>query len=109
MTQTQMLTILRNSVNETDESVLKAYLVLAGDHILNKAFPFDPQKRDVPPKYHSLQIEIAAYLINKIGAEGETSHSENGVSRTYENASVPDSMLKGVLPFVGVCRSGGAD
>lgn len=104
MTQTQMLTILADTAPDTDESVLKAYLAMAGDAILNKAYPFNPNKRDVPPRYHSLQVEIAAYLLNKRGAEGETAHSENGVSRTYENAYVPDSMLKGVLPFVGVCK-----
>ena len=48
-----------------------------------------------------LQVEIAAYLMNKRGAEGETYHGENGVNRTYENASVPASMLAGVTPFCG--------
>ena len=48
------------------------------------------------------QVEIAVYLMNKRGAEGESAHSENGVSRTYENGDVPASMLRGIVPMVGV-------
>jgi hypothetical protein len=47
-------------------------------------------------------VEIAAYLLNKRGAEGQTSHSENGISRGYESGSIPESMLSDVLPFVGI-------
>ncbi len=57
---------------------------------------------DVPIKYHYLQCQIAAYLLNKQGAEGESRHSENGVDRTYESADIPSSMLSSVVPYVGV-------
>jgi hypothetical protein len=59
---------------------------------------------DVPLKYHRLQCQIASYLLNKQGAEGETRHSENGIDRTYETADVPPSMLTSVIPFVGVLK-----
>ena len=36
------------------------------------------------------------------GAEGEKSHSENGISRTYENAELPDSLLREITPIAGV-------
>ena len=42
------------------------------------------------------------YLINKRGAEGETTHNENGINRAYESASVPESLLGRVTPFAGV-------
>ena len=32
--------------------------------------------------------------------EGETAHNENGINRSYENASVPESMLKGELSLL---------
>lgn len=48
------------------------------------------------------QIEIAVYLFNKQGAEGETTHDENGVKRTYESASVPASMLSDISPIARV-------
>lgn len=85
----------------TSESLICTYLLLAGEKILDKAYPFGREKKAVPDKYAMLQCEIAAYLLNKRGAEGELTHSENGISRTYEAASVPDSMLKAVIPFVG--------
>ena len=33
---------------------------------------------------------------------GETAHSENGISRSYESATVPDSMLKHITPHASV-------
>ena len=44
---------------------------------------------------------VAMELYSKLGAEGETAHSENGISRTYENGFVSSSLLKSVVPYVG--------
>lgn len=38
----------------------------------------------------------------KEGAEGETSHSENSTSRSYENAYISSSIFKGVLPYSSI-------
>lgn len=105
MTTSQQLASLKAMSGEQDENVLLPYLDLAGEKILNKAYPFDPTVREVPLKYHGKQVEIALYLYNKRGAEGQTAHSENGISRSYESASVPDSMLRDVISHVGVFRS----
>lgn len=103
MTNGEKLAALKAMVGNTDsDEVLSAYLTLAGGKILAKAFPFNPEKTEVPVQYSYLQVEIAAYMLNKRGAEGQTSHSENGISRTYENADVPSSMLRRVVPFCGV-------
>lgn len=104
MTDPEKIVILRGMIeNETeDDEILLAYLRLAGNRILEKAYPFRSDVTGVPDKYAFTQIEIAAYLLDKRGAEGETYHSENGINRSYENASVPASMLAGVIPFVGV-------
>lgn len=53
-------------------------------------------------RWYMKQLEIAVYLYNKQGAEGETQHDENGVKRTYESASVPDSMLSDISPIMRV-------
>lgn len=92
------LEALKTIVEETDDNVLTVCLNLAGQAIANRCYPFDPEK-PVPPKYYARQIEIAAYLINKRGAEGETQHNENGINRSYESASIPESMLKDIVPF----------
>jgi len=51
-----------------------------------------------------LQLEIATYLLNKRGAEGQTAHSENGISRSYESADVPSSMLNQIVPHCGIIK-----
>lgn len=84
------------------DAVLSAYLRIAGRKIINRAFPYRDDITEVPGKYESVQLEVAAYLVNKRGAEGETSHGENGITRTYENADVPESMLRAVVPACGV-------
>ena len=82
--------------------MLSTYLTLAGRKVLAKAYPYQNDVTEVPAQYAYLQVEIAAYMLNKRGAEGQTSHSENGVSRSYENGDVPSSMLKAVVPYCGV-------
>lgn len=103
MTQTEKLTLLKAMVGSSDtDDVLLAYLDLAGAKIINRAYPYDSEVTEVPRRYEFLQCEIAAYLLNKRGAEGQTGHSENGISRSYESAGVPESMLGAVTPMVGV-------
>ena len=103
MTQAEKLTLLKAMVGESDtEEVLLAYLNIAGRKILNRAYPYGTEETEVPTRYDFLQCEIAAYLLNKRGAEGQTGHSENGISRSYESADVPESMLGAITPNVGV-------
>lgn len=103
MTDTEKLTALKAVVGGSDtDEVLSTYLKLAGSKILAKAYPYDDTVSEIPVKYEYLQVEIAAYMLNKRGAEGQTSHSENGISRTYENADIPASMLKAVTPHCGI-------
>lgn len=108
MTEVEKLALCRAMVEQPSTAkgwsneVLISYLSLAGQKILNRAYPYDDTVTEVPRRYGVLQCEIAAYLLNKRGAEGEVSHSENGISRTYENADVPDSMLSDVIPHCGL-------
>ena len=103
MTQEEKLELLKAMVGESDsEEVLLAYLNIAGSKIINRAYPYDSEVTEVPTRYEFLQCEIAAYLLNKRGAEGQISHSENGISRTYGSADVPEAMLSAVTPTVGV-------
>ena len=103
MTQAEKLQLLKAMVGESDtEEVLLTYLNIAGRKIINRAYPFGTDETDVPTRYDFLQCEIAAYMLNKRGAEGQTSHSENGISRSYESADVPESLLGAVTPFCGV-------
>lgn len=103
MTDEEKLSTLKVMVGSDDtDEVLSAYLNIAGQKIINRAYPYKDDVTEVPARYETLQIEIAAYLLNKRGAEGQTAHTENGITRSYENADVPASMLKPVTPHVGV-------
>ena len=107
MTEVEKLSMLRVMVGQPNEGdwsddVLISYLAIAGGKIINRAFPYDDTVTEVPRRYGYLQCDIAAYLLNKRGAEGETSHSENGISRSYASADVPEAMLSEVTPHVGV-------
>ena len=102
MTKEVMKARLSALTGETDDDILLTFLDIAGEKILEKCYPYRHDKSDVPARYHSTQLEIAVYLLNKRGAEGETAHSENGISRSYESATVPDSMLKHITPHASV-------
>lgn len=101
MTPEEMVAELSTRTGETDNGVLTSYLAQAGEAILEKAFPFHDVET-VPTRYQRRQIEIAEYLYLKKGAQGETKHDENGTARTYEAASVPKSMLDGIIPCAAV-------
>ena len=82
-----------------DSEVLKAELMAAEAMILNKMYPFGYEEGAVIPARHErLQIKLAIELYSKRGAEGQISHSENGVSRSWSEVS---GILKSVVPHCG--------
>lgn len=90
----QMLIMLGS---EEDTNVLEVYLLQAKSLILNTRFPFGyTSDKDVEPKYEQLQIELAIVLFNERGAEGQSNHSENGVSRTWRTK---DQILAEITPY----------
>ena len=70
--------------------------------VLNRRYPFGvPDGATVPVQYEYTQIRIAVELFSKMGAEGETSHSENGINRTYASADITPALLKQIVPLCG--------
>ena len=103
MTDNEKLELLKNMYDgDESDAVLSTYLALAADKILNRLYPFDTSKTEIPDRYIRTQISIACYLLGKRGAEGETAHKENGIDRTYASADVPEDMLKDIIPLCGV-------
>ncbi len=100
MTQLERLKI-RITENVTDAE-LEDILESAKAVILSRRFPFGDYPPDVEERYTDLQIRIAVEMFNKRGAEGEISHSENGVSRSYSSASVSEELLREITPKAGV-------
>ena len=100
MTQLERLKI-RITENTTDAE-LEDILESAKAVILSRRFPFGEWPEEIEPRYKDLQIRIAVEMYNKWGAEGETAHSENGISRTYSSASVSEELLREITPKGGV-------
>ena len=104
MTDVEKLVILRQMLDESDttsDAIANAYLVAAEKAVINIAYPFGDGSEVMPEKYEYEQIEIAAYMLNKRGAEGETAHSESGTSRTFENADIPVSLRTRITATAG--------
>ena len=99
MTQEEKIALVQVMSKEYDEDIINSMLILAGARIIEKAYPFEQDVQEVPPRYHALQCEIASYLITRSDSQGETRHNENGVDITWASDSVPDSMLANVTPF----------
>lgn len=100
MTQLERLKI-RITEKVTDVE-LEDILESAKAVILSRRFPFGEHPEELESKYKDLQIRIAVEMFNKRGAEGETAHSENGVSRSYASANVSEDLLREITPKAGV-------
>lgn len=91
---------LRIAPDTASDDLLSELLKQAGAIVLNRRFPFGyPVDTEVPHQYERIQISIALELYSKMGAEGETAHNENGISRTYEAGDISPSLLKQILPM----------
>ena len=96
MTQLERLKIrITENVNDVE---LEDILESAKAVILSRRFPFGEQPAELEERYKDLQIRIAVEMFAKRGAEGEISHSENGISRTYASANVSEDLLKEITP-----------
>lgn len=90
---------LRAMTGETNDDILETYLEMAKEEIIRRRYPFGGAPDEFPSEYKFKALNIATYLINKIGAEGETRHVVDGVTREYESAHVPPSMLSDIVPI----------
>lgn len=83
-----------------EDAKISLQLELAKEFI-NDRRGFTPTE-DIPleEKYYGLQVLLAVEALSKEGAEGEKSHSDNGVNRSYENGSpYSDSLANRIIPL----------
>ena len=101
--QKQLLKLKKRlGIKEVGEDELLAdFLDSAKAEILARRYPFGNYPEGLDIRYADLQLRIAVVMYNKQGAEGQKSHSENGVSRSYEDY---DFLLAEVVPMVGGIR-----
>lgn len=85
--------------DETDNELLFDILDSAKNLILLKRFPYATElPLELESKYDELQLQIAVRMYNKIGAEGEKSHIESGVTRNYGSSEEYADLLARVIP-----------
>ncbi|WIF95025.1 phage head-tail connector protein [Caminicella sporogenes] len=53
---------------------------------------------EIPDKLLSTQVELAIIYYNKRGIEGQTSHGEGGISRSFEEG-IPKNIMKKILAY----------
>lgn len=87
---------------ETNQTLLNDLLESAKTAILNRRFPFDSSAQELESKYLDVQFRLALDLYNRIGGEGELTHNENGIGRTYGSEWMSQQILTEVVPKVGV-------
>ena len=80
------------------QSEVESLLLTAESAINARRYPFEDFPEELEKRYYDLQIRIATELFNKRGAEGETAHSENGISRSYSAAWISEELLSEVTP-----------
>ena len=99
---------LKDRTGEENVELLSDLMESAQTAIMNRRFPYGDWPTDeygdpkMDARYQDLQFRIALDLYNKIGAEGELSHSENGIGRSYESSWISEQLLSEVTPLCGV-------
>lgn len=94
--------------DNSEDALILDMLADAKRVINNNRYPFGGIPLDeageeiLEDRFLSLQIRIVLDMYNKMGAEGQVTHSENGVARTFETADVPYSLLREIIPKGGV-------
>lgn len=64
-----------------------------------KTYDSETIAADLSDNYYDVIHDIALYEYNRIGAEGQSEHSEDDVRRTWQSK---DELLQGVFAFVTV-------
>lgn len=103
MTVEEKITISKSLIGDEDisDSIITAYLELAKNAMLKRLYPFGTTDKTLPSQYDMDQCELAVRMFSRRGAEGETSHSENSISRTYGSVNDED-ILSRIVPFAKV-------
>jgi hypothetical protein len=93
MAQLDVLKEVLGNPNVSD-TLLNFYLDNASDIIC------DLRNSDtVETKYLTTQVKIAVELFNKNGVEGQVSHTESGMARSYEKGDISESLISKITPI----------
>lgn len=89
---------LKLMTDEPNEAILIDCLESAKNSIMVRRFPFGEWPDEIEPRYIDLQYRIALAIYNKMGADFQTGHSENGITRSYGSEGIPLELLAEIVP-----------
>lgn len=89
-------------LGENNEEIISLLVDLACQNVVNRRYPFgytEEQKQAAVDQYSNVVFRAVVYAYNMQGAEGQSSHSENGISRTFIDE---DKLYTEIVPMCGV-------
>ena len=94
---------LKVRIPEAAESELEDVLESAKDVILSRCFvsvshTSEADKAAALSEHNEKLLDAAVVIYNMRGIEGQTSHSENGVARSYEDCAGMKTILQKIVP-----------
>lgn len=108
MTETEKLVMLKTMLGESDmdeDEQLKVFLSAAAREIIAWRFSYSSGAAEitaVPAEYEMTQIYAVIAGFSQSGAENQTAHSENGISRSFRFPDMIAYIRANVVPYVGV-------
>ena len=90
-----------NVTDSPDDQIMLEYEVNRAIHEINRCRRFIPTNdKCYDEKYEDVIIPLCLCAFAKIGAEGQTIHSENGIVRNYTTGGdYPSDILNGIIPL----------
>lgn len=102
--------ILVDNDEDATDNLIQVYLEDAKATIMHRMYPFkipmitdsegNESEADMPSRYDNLQCKLASRYFLRRGAEGETSHNENGINRSYASVNDEDILMEVVQVIV---------
>lgn len=98
------LKIVLEIEDNSEDKVLNTYLSMAEREIISWRYSriTEDTPTEVPAEYEQTQIFAVVAGYSQGGAENQTSHSENGISRTFKYEDMIAYIRSHVIPFVKI-------
>jgi hypothetical protein len=108
MTSDEKLTMVKNLLGDdaeaiSDDNKIQAFLNAAAKEIIAWRYSYDGEfPKEVPEEYEMVQIFAVIAGYSQSGAEGQATHSEKGISRTFNYPDMLHYIHRNVVHKVGV-------
>lgn len=107
MTSDEKLTMVKELIDladdDSEDEKILAFLKAAAKEIVAWRYSYDGElPKEVPEEYEMIQVFAVIAGYSQSGAEGQATHSENGISRTFNFPDMLHYIHRNVVHKVGV-------